>query len=111
MKTKARDRELIEVMRRYFGAKAERAELRALLEQARRATGEDIGRFYDPRTNAAYAEAILRCHALNGEMRALMDRAQDWARQEAGALESEPGTQHQDASSVRPDAAAGDRQA
>ncbi|KOF20881.1 hypothetical protein AC244_05510 [Ensifer adhaerens] len=86
MKTKARDRELIDVMRRYFVAKAELTALRALLEQARRVTGEDIGSFYDPRTNTSHADHILRSHALNAEMRSLMDRAEAWGKQEVAVL-------------------------
>ncbi len=87
MKTKARDRELINAMRRYFVAKAELSALRAVLEQARRATGEDIGGFYDPRTNVAHADQIRRSHALNAEMRLLMDRAAAWGRLEVAELE------------------------
>ncbi|MDP9633107.1 hypothetical protein [Ensifer sp. ENS11] len=86
MKTKARDRELIDVMRRYFAAKAELSELRAQLEQARRAAGADIGSFYDPRTNTSHADDVMRSHALNSEMRSLMDRAEAWGRQEIATL-------------------------
>lgn len=111
MKTKARDRELIDVMRRYFEAKAEVVDLRASLERARLATGEDIARFYDPRTNAAHAGDILRSHALKTEMRSLMDRAENWARQETGTLAGERGGKEQDADLLPPDDATGSRSA
>lgn len=108
MKTKARDRELIDVMRRYFVAKAELAVLRASLEQARRAAGQDIGRFYDPRSNAVYADDILRSHTLNADMHSLMRRAEAWGRQEIETLKQGPGPDEQ-GSEPPPDDATGPR--
>lgn len=103
MKTKARDRELIDVMRQYFEAKAELVELRASLERARRVTGEDIARFYDPRANVVHAGDILRSHALKIEMRSLMDRAENWARQDIGTRTGEHGGKEQDIDLLPPD--------
>jgi len=86
------DRDLIDVMKRYFMAKAEAGVLKARLEAARRVVGEEIDRFYDPRTNPDHAADILRSHALRQEMVSLMQRAEDWTKaQEAlerGRLEA-----------------------
>lgn len=74
------DRDLIDVMKRYFMAKAEAGELKVRLEAARRAAGEEIDGFYDPRSNPDHAADILRSHALRQEMVSLMQRAEDWAK-------------------------------
>ncbi|MGF6174805.1 hypothetical protein [Ensifer sp. 4252] len=103
MKTKARDRELIDVMRRYFAAKAELSEVRALLEQARRAAGAEISSFYDPRTNVSHADDIMRSHALNSEMRSLMDRAEAWGRLEVATLRRDLVAQEQESEPVPTD--------
>lgn len=109
MKAKARDRELIEAMRRYFEAKAELAELRVSLERARRITDEDIARFYDPRTNPAHADEIMRSHLLKTEMRSLMDRAEDWARRDVRTSADELADEVEDADLPTSDEAAGSR--
>lgn len=80
METSASDRELIVVMRRYFAAKTELGEIRARLEAARQAAGEDIAAFYDPRSNPIHAGDIVRSHGLKNEMVSLMDRAEAWGR-------------------------------
>lgn len=74
------DRDLIDVMKRYFMAKAEAGELKVRLEAARRVAGEEIDRFYDPRSNPDHAADLLRSHALRQEMVSLMQRAEDWAK-------------------------------
>lgn len=74
------DRDLIDVMKRYFMVKAEIGELKARLEAARREIGEEIDGFYDPRSNPDHAADILRSHALRQEMVSLMQRAEDWAK-------------------------------
>ncbi|URK86332.1 hypothetical protein LP421_03515 (plasmid) [Rhizobium sp. RCAM05350] len=85
METSASDRELIVVMRRYFAAKTELGEIRARLEAARQAAGEDIAAFYDPRSNPIHAGDIVRSHGLKNEMVSLMDRAEVWGRAAAAA--------------------------
>jgi hypothetical protein len=81
METNASDRELIAVMRRYFAAKTELGEIRAQLEAARQAAGEEIATFYDPRSNPIHAGDIVRSHGLKNEMASLMARAEAWAGQ------------------------------
>ena len=88
METGASDRELIVVMRRYFAAKAEFVEIRARLEAARQAAGEDIAAFYDPRSNPIHAGDIVRSHGLKNEMASLMDRAEASGRA-GGAADQE----------------------
>nr|WP_255647867.1 hypothetical protein [Ensifer sp. IC4062] len=65
-------------MRQYFAAKAELESLRTRLEAARKAAGEAIGVFYDPRQNAEHAADLQRMHRLKGEIVALMHRAEAW---------------------------------
>jgi hypothetical protein len=89
METSASDRELIVVMRRYFAAKAELGEIRARLEAARQAAGEDIAAFYDPRSNPIHAGDIVRSHGLKNEMVSLMDRAEAWGRAAVAADQEE----------------------
>ncbi|MCZ4088765.1 hypothetical protein [Sinorhizobium psoraleae] len=81
----ASDRELIAVMRQYFAVKAELESLKEQLEAARRAAGEAIGVFYDPRQNAAHAADLQRAHRLRGEMASLMQRAEAWGRAASAA--------------------------
>ncbi|WEX74636.1 hypothetical protein PYH37_002088 [Sinorhizobium numidicum] len=85
MEANASDRELIEVMRRYFATKAELAALKAQLEAARQAAGAEITTFYDPRHNRTHAGILLRSHDLKREMASLMERAETWARAEIAA--------------------------
>lgn len=92
METSATDRELIVVMRRYFSAKTELREIRARLEAARQAAGEDIAAFYDPRSNPIHAGEIVRSHGLKNEMVSLMDRAEAWGRA-AVAADREEGSE------------------
>ncbi|URK89186.1 hypothetical protein LP421_29835 (plasmid) [Rhizobium sp. RCAM05350] len=89
METSASDRELIVVMRRYFAAKTELGEIRARLEAARQAAGEDIAAFYDPRSNPIHAGDIVRSHGLKNEMVSLMDRAEAWGRAAVAADQDE----------------------
>ena len=81
MKTSAGDRDLVEVMRRYFAVKAEVEDVKLRLEAARRESGEEIDAFYNPRTNQNHAADIIRTHALKQEMARLMDWAEAWGRQ------------------------------
>ncbi len=81
MEMNASDRDLIEVMKRYFAVKAEVEDLKARLEAARRESGEEIGAFYNPRTNRDHAPDIIRSHALRQELTRLMDWAEAWGRQ------------------------------
>ena len=81
METNASDRDLVEVMKRYFAVKAEVEEVKFLLEAARRESGEEIGAFYNPRTNPNHAADIVRSHALKQEMARLMNWAEAWGRQ------------------------------
>ena len=81
MKTSAGDRDLVEVMRRYFAVKAEVEDVKLRLEAARRESGEEIDAFYNPRTNQNHAADIIRSHALKQEMARLMDWAEAWGRQ------------------------------
>jgi hypothetical protein len=76
----ASDRDLIEVMKRYFAVKAEVEEVKSRLEAARRDSGEEIGAFYNPRTNIDHAADIIRSHALKQELARLMDWAEGWGR-------------------------------
>lgn len=81
METSAGDRDLIEVMKRYFAVKAEVEEMKRRLEAARRESGEEIDAFYNPRSNLSHAADIIRSHALKQEMARLMDWAEAWGRQ------------------------------
>ncbi|ENN85246.1 hypothetical protein RHSP_54728 [Rhizobium freirei PRF 81] len=81
METNASDRDLVEVMKRYFAVKAEVEEVKSRLEAARQESGEEIGAFYNPRTNLNHAADIVRSHALKQEMARLMDWAEAWGRQ------------------------------
>ncbi|OJY63866.1 MULTISPECIES: hypothetical protein [unclassified Rhizobium] len=81
MEMNASDRDLIEVMKRYFAVKAEVEDVKARLEAARRESGEEIGVFYNPRTNVDHAADIIRSHALKQELARLMDWAEAWGRQ------------------------------
>lgn len=80
METSAHDRDLVEVMKRYFAVKAEVEEMKFRLEAARRESGEEIGTFYNPRTNQNHAADIIRSHVLRQEMARLMDWAEAWGR-------------------------------
>lgn len=80
MNASPNDLALIAVMRRYFLLKDEANALKARLEAARKSTGDEIGRFYDPRTNAAHAEDLLTWHRLRKEMEELMGLAATWGR-------------------------------
>ena len=81
METSAGDRDLVEVMKRYFAVKAEVEEMKLRLEAARRESGEEINAFYNPRSNLSHAADIIRSHALRQEMARLMDWAEAWGRQ------------------------------
>ncbi|MBM7047105.1 MULTISPECIES: hypothetical protein [Rhizobium] len=81
MEMNASDCDLIEVMKRYFAVKAEVEEVKSRLEAARRDSGEEIGAFYNPRTNIDHAADIIRSHALRQELARLMDWAEGWGRQ------------------------------
>lgn len=81
METNASDRDLVEVMKRYFALKAEVEEVKSRLEAARREGGEEIATFYNPRLNLAHAADIIRSHALKQEMARLMEWAEAWGRQ------------------------------
>ncbi|MFC0806901.1 MULTISPECIES: hypothetical protein [Sinorhizobium] len=79
------DLALIAVMRRYFSLKEEAGALKGRLEAARRSAGDEIGRFYDPRTNETHADEILAWHRLRREMEELMSLAATWGR--GGSIE------------------------
>ena len=81
MEISAGDRDLVEVMKRYFAMKAEVEEMKLRLEAARRESGEEINAFYNPRSNLSHAADIIRSHALRQEMARLMDWAEAWGRQ------------------------------
>ncbi len=81
METSAGDRDLVEVMKRYFAAKAEVEEVKLRLEAARRESGEEIDAFYNPRANQNHAADIIRSHVLKQEMARLMEWAEAWGRQ------------------------------
>ena len=81
MEISAGDRDLVEVMKRYFAVKAEVEEMKLRLEAARRESGEEINAFYNPRSNLSHAADIIRSHALKQEMARLMDWAEAWGRQ------------------------------
>ncbi|WP_046117585.1 hypothetical protein [Ensifer aridi] len=76
----ANDLALIAVMRRYFQLKDESNALKGRLEAARKDAGDEIGRFYDPRTNVPHAEDLLAWHRLRKEMEELMSLAASWGR-------------------------------
>ncbi|YCI05466.1 hypothetical protein M1D34_18765 [Ensifer sp. D2-11] len=82
------DLALIAVMRRYFSLKEESGALKGRLEAARRSAGDEIDRFYDPRTNATHADDILAWHRLRREMEELMSLAATWGR--GGSIEGSP---------------------
>jgi hypothetical protein len=84
----ANDLALIAVMRRYFLLKDESNALKERLEAARKEAGDEIGRFYDPRTNALHSEDLLAWHRLRKEMDELMSLAATWGR--GGSIESCP---------------------
>ncbi|MBB3569331.1 hypothetical protein [Rhizobium sp. BK491] len=81
MEISAGDRDLVEVMKRYFAMKAEVEEMKLRLEAARQESGEEINAFYNPRSNLSHAADIIRSHALRQEMARLMDWAEAWGRQ------------------------------
>ncbi|OEC95501.1 MULTISPECIES: hypothetical protein [unclassified Rhizobium] len=81
METSAGDRDLVEVMKRYFAVKAEVEEIKLRLEAARRESGEEIDAFYNPRSNLSHAADIIRSHVLKQEMARLMEWAEAWGRQ------------------------------
>lgn len=81
MEISAGDRDLVEVMKRYFAVKAEVEEMKLRLEAARRESGVEIDAFYNPRSNLSHAADIIRSHALRQEMARLMDWAEAWGRQ------------------------------
>ncbi|ASY65532.1 hypothetical protein SJ05684_b45500 (plasmid) [Sinorhizobium sojae CCBAU 05684] len=85
MNASRNDLALIAVMRRYFEAKDEANELKLRLETARNESGDEIGRFYDLRTNVLHADDILTWHRLRKEMQELMSHAARWAR--GGSIE------------------------
>ncbi len=85
MEMNASDRDLVEVMKRYFAVKAEVEEVKTRLEAARRESGEDIDVFYDPRTNIDHSSDILRSYSLKQELVRLMDWAEVWGRQSLAA--------------------------
>ncbi len=87
------DREFVAVMRRYFAAKTELAALTAQLEAERKAAGEEIGMFYDPRQNAERAADLQRSHHLKAEMASLMQRAEAWGRAAVAADQREKSEQ------------------
>jgi hypothetical protein len=66
METSAGDRDLVEVMKRYFAVKAEVEEVKLRLEAARRESGEEIDNFYNPRTNQNHAADIACSQAGDG---------------------------------------------
>lgn len=88
MEMNASDRDLIEVMKRYFAVKAEVEEVKSRLEAARRDSGEEIGAFYNPRTNIDHAADIIRSHVLRQELARLMDWAEAWGRQSPSTNEA-----------------------
>ncbi|MCA1443007.1 hypothetical protein I6F07_22825 [Ensifer sp. IC4062] len=88
MSVNPNDLALLAVMRRYFLVKDEVNVLKARLEAARKDSAEEINRFYDPRTNATYAEEILAWHQLRKEMDELMSLAATWGR--GGNIETQP---------------------
>ncbi|MCA1491348.1 hypothetical protein [Sinorhizobium alkalisoli] len=90
------DLALIEVMRRYFKAKDEANALKSRLEAARNESGDEIGRFYDLRSNALHAQDILTWHRLRKEMERLMSHAALWAR--GGNIEGCDAAQEEEAS-------------
>ncbi|NLS00597.1 hypothetical protein HGP17_27520 [Rhizobium sp. P38BS-XIX] len=81
MEMNASDRDLVEVMKRYFAVKAEVDDVKTRLEAARRESGEEIVVFYNPRTNGDHAADIMRSHALKQELARLMEWAEAWGRQ------------------------------
>jgi len=88
METSAGDRDLVEVMKRYFAVKAEVEEIKLRLEAARRESGEEIDAFYNPRSNLSHAADIIRSHALKQEMARLMEWAEAWGRQSLASNEA-----------------------
>lgn len=88
MNASPNDLALIAVMRRYFSLKEESGALKGRLEAARRSAGDEIDRFYDPRTNATHADDILAWHRLRREMEELMSLAATWGR--GGSIEGSP---------------------
>ncbi|MFS8046420.1 hypothetical protein [Rhizobium sp. BR 314] len=82
MEMNARDRDLVEVMKRYFAVKAEVEDVKIRLEAARRESGEEIEVFYNPRINIDHATDILHSHSLKQELARLMDWAEAWGRQD-----------------------------
>lgn len=88
MNASPNDLALIAVMRRYFSLKEEAGALKKRLEGARKSAGDEIGRFYDPRTNATHADEILAWHRLRREMEELMSLAATWGR--GGSIEGSP---------------------
>ena len=88
METSAGDRDLVEVMKRYFAVKAEVEDMKLRLEAARRESGEEIDAFYNPRSNLSHAADIIRSHALKQEMARLMEWAEAWGRQSLASNEA-----------------------
>lgn len=85
MEMSASDRDLIEVMKRYFAVKAEVEDVKSRLEAARRESGAEIAVFYNPRSNINHAPDIIRSHVLKQELARLMDWAEAWGRQSLAA--------------------------
>lgn len=97
----ANDLALIAVMRRYFRLKDESNALKGRLEAVRKDAGDDIGRFYDPRTNALHAKDIIAWHGLRKEMDELMGLAATWGR--GGSIEGCPAAMAAAAAESLPD--------
>ncbi|OJF96233.1 hypothetical protein [Pararhizobium antarcticum] len=76
------DTRFLRVMKSYFEAKTQAANLKRRLEEARKSADSKIADFYDPRVNWAWAEEIARIHALKAEMNRLMVAAEAWANGE-----------------------------
>jgi hypothetical protein len=82
------DLRLIAVMRRYFAVKDELTSLMSLLEEMRKATGEEVGEFYHVRSNSEHADQVIRTVALKRKMDHLMRLAESWTPGEIISLEA-----------------------
>ena len=74
------DVHLIAVMRRYFAAKDELAELKSSLEDKRKAAGIAVGEFYHVNAESEHADDVRQTVMLRREMESLMSLAEDWSR-------------------------------